>query len=128
MPLPWVRLDTTFPTNPKVLSLVSDRKWRALSVYVCSLSYSGAHGTDGFIPTTALPFVHATPRDAADLVQVGLWHKDKIGWVINDWGDYQQTQAEATDALNAKRVGAKKGNCIRWHGALCGCWRTDGLD
>jgi hypothetical protein len=125
MPLPWVRLDTTFPTNPKVLSLVSDRKWRALSAYVCSLSYSGAHGTDGFIPVKALPFVHASTREAAELVEVGLWHKDRIGWVINDWADYQQTQSETSDILNAKRVGARKGNCHRWHPAGCECWRND---
>lgn len=123
MPLPWVRLDTQFPTNPKVLTLVEDRKWRALFAFTCSLSYSGAHGTDGFIPRSALPFVHASTRDAADLVSVGLWHTDKKGWVVNDWADYQQTQAETSDALAAKRAGSKKGNCIRWHGAECGCWR-----
>lgn len=123
MPLPWVRLDTQFPTNPKVLALVEDKKWRAICAYTCSLSYSGAHGTDGFIPRSALLFIHASVRDAADLVAVGLWHTDKKGWVINDWADYQQTQAETADALAAKRVGSRKGNCIRWHGAACGCWK-----
>lgn len=126
MPLPWVRLDTQFPTNPKVLALVEDRKWRALCAFTCSLSYSGAHGTDGFIPRTALPFIHASSREAADLVTVGLWHSDKKGWLINDWADYQQTQSETQDIQSAKRSGAKKGNCIRWHGAGCGCWRDAG--
>jgi len=123
MPLPWVRLDTQFPTNPKVLALVEGKKYRAIAVYTCGLSYAGAHGTDGFIPKMALPFVHSTAREAADLVEVGLWHEDKKGWLIHDWADYQQTSVETADTLHAKRVGARKGNCIRWHGHDCGCWK-----
>lgn len=128
MPLPWIRLDTQFPTNPKVLALAEDRKWRALAVYTFALSYSGAHGTDGFVPRNALPFVHGTAKEAADLVSVGLWHPDRKGWLINDWADYQQLQSEASDALQAKRAGARKGNCSRWHGPQCGCWRDPPSD
>lgn len=123
MPLPWVRLDTQFPSNPKVLALAEDRKWRALAVYAFGLSYCGAHGTDGFVPRNALPFVHGTTKEAADLVSVGLWHADRKGWLVNDWADYQQLQADAADALQAKRIGARKGNCYRWHGPDCGCWK-----
>lgn len=124
MPLPWIRLDTQFPTNPKVLALVEDRKYRAIAVYTCSLAYAGAHGTDGFIPRTALPFIHSTPKEARELAEVGLWHTDKKGWLINDWADYQQTSEATADIVHAKRSGARKGNCIRWHGINCGCWRT----
>lgn len=123
MALPWVRLDTTFPSNPKVLYLMADEKYRAGFVYLCSLSYSGAHGTDGFIPRMALAYVHGTEADAAALVDVGLWHQDRKGWLINDWGDYQPLSEATRDTLAAKRSGAKKGNCIRWHGKECGCWR-----
>ena len=74
MPLPWVRLDTAFPYNPKLLAMVAEKDGhRAGLVYVCSLGYSGAHGTDGFIPKEALPFIHGRPVDADRLVRNGFW-------------------------------------------------------
>ena len=62
MGLPWVRLDTTFHHNPKVLDLAARGKYRAAFAYVCSLAYAGQHGTDGYT-TRSVPGVH--PRDVA---------------------------------------------------------------
>ncbi len=76
MGLPWVRLDTQFPSNPKVLELTSSNRWRAAFVYLTGLAYCGQHGTDGYLPEASLPFIHATKRDADELVKVGLWHTD----------------------------------------------------
>ena len=111
MGLPWVRLDTQFPHNPKVLALAEDKKWRAIAVYLCSLSYSGAHGTDGFIPPGALNFIHATKADARQLVAVGLWHEDGPGWQIPDWSQYQPTSKENEE----RRERARKAAWKRWH-------------
>lgn len=110
MGLPWVRLDTQFPHNPKVLALVEDKRWRALAVYACSLAYCGAHGTDGFIPAGALPFVHATKREAHQLVDVGLWAEDGGGYQIRDWTDYQPSNAEA----EARKARMRELADIRW--------------
>lgn len=110
MGLPWVRLDTQWPTNPKFLMLAEDKKWRAICVYMASLGYAGVHGTDGFIPAVALPMLHATKREAQDLVEVRLWNPVPGGWDINGWSEFQPTVEEA----QARRDKAKRAAQARW--------------
>ena len=112
MGLPWVRLDTQFPSNPKVLYLIEDKKFRAAFVWTASLAYAGEHGTDGFIPAAALPFLHATKRDAAALVEVGLWVISGNGWEINSWAEFQPSNEETQERKKKARDAAMK----RWHG------------
>lgn len=112
MGLPWVRLDTQFPQNPKVLDLVADGKWRAAFVYVTGLTYAGAHGTDGYLPNTCLPFIHGTKAAANDLVKAGLWHTDVAGWRINGWEEFQLSDDAAKKRSDKARLAAMK----RWHG------------
>jgi hypothetical protein len=123
MGLPWVRLDTTFFDHPKILNLVADNQHRAIVLYLSAMAYAGKHGTDGFIPREALTFLHGRKADAYNLIRANLWHTDRKGWLINDWSDYQQTQAETTDLLAKKRVASRKANCVRWHGEECECWK-----
>jgi hypothetical protein len=120
--LPWVRLDSGIGQNPKVIALAVAQRWRAVTVYMVSLGWSGQQGTNGFIPAAALPFVHATRREANQLTDVGLWHRSDIGdgWIINDWNDYQVGTAYTEQAS----VKGRKGNCVRWHGHACGCWKA----
>lgn len=89
MGLPWVRLDTQFPSNPKVLELAAAKRWRALVAYLSSLAYCGVHETDGYIPDTALPFVHATQAEVKVLVEAGFWDLAPGGWAVHDWHDKQ---------------------------------------
>lgn len=112
MSLPWVRLDTQFPHNPKILKLVEGKHYRALFLYVCGLSYAGGQGTDGYIPKAALPLLHGTKRDADALVTVGLWRPNPVGWEIHDWGDRQASSAEAVERKKRAQAAAM----IRWHG------------
>lgn len=73
MGLPWVRLDTSMPDNPKLLGLLAEKDGhRAAFVWVCCLSYAGKHGTDGFIPREAVSRVNGRNVDMAHLVRVGL--------------------------------------------------------
>ena len=122
--LPWVRLDTTFYENPKILALLADRDgWRAAVVYVSALAYAGGHGTDGLIAPYALSRVHGRRSDADRLVRHGLFKPDGDGWRIHDYESMQQT-SETTAHIRADRQRASaKGNCIRHHGPDCGCWR-----
>jgi len=110
MSLPWVRLEVGFGHNPKVLSLASRRKWQAISVYAFALGYSGQHGLDGFIPPEALPFLHATPAVAADLVDAGLWRPCPAGWEINGWSEFQPTSDEEAE----RKARAKAAAEARW--------------
>ena len=113
MALPWVRLDSQFPSNPKVLALVEDKSWRAIVGYIGGLAYSGAHGTDGFLPKSSLPFLHSTAREAAALVSVGLWVPAGAGgWDVNGWAEYQPSNEETAERSRKAREAAH----IRWHG------------
>ena len=71
MGLPWVRLDANIASHDKVLRLVTERDgYRAAAVMMFAFGWSGAHGTDGFIPVYALTQIHATPRHDDMLVKV----------------------------------------------------------
>lgn len=111
MGLPWVRLDCALPSNPKVLLLVAAKRFQAAFGYVCSLTYAGNHGTDGFIPTAALPFLHMTRREAQQLVEVGLWVPVTGGWEINGWAEFQVSNAETQERKKRSRDAAM----ARWH-------------
>lgn len=113
MALPWVRLDTAFPRNHKLLALLTERDgYRAALVYVCSLSYSGEQGTAGFIPDLALPFIHGRPADASRLVARGFWDPVPGGWNVHDWDQFQAAGAEA----EARSKKAQAAAYVRWHG------------
>lgn len=122
MSLPWVRLETNFATNPKVLALVATKDFRAISMYVCGLSYSGGHGTDGFIPTNALTVIHGTKKEAATLTEVTLWQPCMGGWQINGWNEYQPSTKEHQQRKESLRRSSAKANCVRHHGPDCLCW------
>lgn len=109
MGLLWVRLDTQIPSNPKVLELVARKQHPAAFAYVCSLAYSGMHGTDGYIPETALPFIHATKAIANQLVAVGLWVPAPGGWVVHGWDEFQISD----EAARKRRERAQKGGLAR---------------
>lgn len=113
MPLPWVRLDTSMPDHPKILDLIDGHKEgrAAAFVWVCSLAYSGKHGTDGFIPRGALSRCNGRPNDAKLLVSAGLWKDEGVGWTIHGWDDYQ----ESTEETRARSEKARHAAFARWH-------------
>ena len=126
MSLPWVRLDANIASHDKILTLLQNGAGvKAAWSYVCSLGYSGGHGTDGLIPFSALPFIHCTKSLAALLVAHGLWEPDQLGWRIPNWSDRQQTSTATESKRAAQSAGARKANCVRWHGPDCGCWKGD---
>ncbi len=106
----WVRLDCAFSRNDKVLSLVERGEWRAIAVYGFALGHCRDQKTAGFISRAALPLVHGRPRDAAALVSERLWHSEAGGWMVNDWNDYQETDAEIEARSNRGRSAA----AVRW--------------
>jgi hypothetical protein len=113
MPLPWVRLDSNIASNHKILALLAEKDgYRAAFTYVCALGFVGSHGTDGFIVTNALGFVHGTENVTRLLVKHGLWIVTPGGWLINDWNEYQ----ESTPETQERRVRAQAGAAARWNG------------
>ena len=128
MGMPWVRLDTGFPHHEKVVQMVADHGDRGRAagfVYCCALAYCQMHGTDGIVRRAALPFVHGRPRDAALLVEAGLWEPHPAGWTVRNFTGRQPTAEVAEQQLADKRGAARKGNCVRWHRPGCDCWKRD---
>jgi len=124
--LPWVRVDAGIASHDKTLALLADpspKRWQAMASYVFSLGWSGEHATDGFIPTTALPFVHGTKVTAGLLMQYGFWEPVVGGWRIHNFATRQELAVVTAAKKEAQRVGALMGNCKRWHGESCGCWQ-----
>ena len=113
MPLPWVRLDTSLPSNPKILALLQRKEGhRAAFAYICGLAYSGAHGLDGFLTKECVTFIHCRISDAQLLCQFGLWIPVTGGWQINGWTEFQQSNEET----QRRRERAEAGAAARWNG------------
>lgn len=122
--LPWIRFDTTLPDHPKMLELLGMRDGhRSAFVFCCALAYAGKHGTDGFIPQAALNRINGRKQDAVNLVAVGLFDSGDKGWWCHGYDEYQQVSTTTEQIKASQKDGSVKGNCRRWHGEDCGCWR-----
>jgi hypothetical protein len=112
MALPWVRLDTSLPDNPKILALVDGNKeGRATAfVYISSLAYSGKHELAGFVPKEALSRIHGRSADATRLEQIGLWVRAAGGWNINGWAEFQLATPDAEERKKRAQLAA----AARW--------------
>ena len=108
--LKWVRLDTAFPRNHKILALTHDRRWRAIVLYINALAYAGEQGTDGWVPQDTVKSLHGRLADAQELVLNGLWIPRPGGWEIHDWLDYQPSSEETA----ARSQHAKSAALTRW--------------
>lgn len=120
MGLPWIRLDTDFFHNPKILRLLATGKHRAVTVHLAAMCWTGQQGMGGFVPDYVLALISARRSDVKDLVAEELWHVEAGGWSINGWAEYQLTD----EASMRRLMRAKKGGCVKNHGPDCGCWQS----
>jgi hypothetical protein len=114
--LPWVRFDDQFPINRKVARL-SDPAFR---LHVSAIFWSARNLTDGSVPTEDLPLAAPGSRRldglVAELVDRGLWiATPPLGWVINDYLEYQPSRQVVKAMREGKSDGGRKGNHLRWH-------------
>lgn len=111
MGLPWIRLDTAMPDNPKILGLLTEKDGhRAAFVWICCMAYSGKHETDGFIPREAVPRVNGRGADMARLTSVGCLKEVAGGWLIAGWDEFQVSNEDA----QRRREKAQKAAAARW--------------
>lgn len=109
--LQWIRLDTTFPTNHKIMELVDNKQHRVVVAHVSMMCHVGLLGTDGFFPETALKRYGITKKDAVAAVKSGLWNDvSGGGFTINNWDKYQV----ADPAAQARTVRARHAAQARW--------------
>ena len=111
MGLPWVRLDTSMPDNPKVLGLLTEKDGhRAAFVWVCCMAYAGKHGTAGFIAREAVSRVNGRASDMARLDADGFLTENAGGWDINGWDEFQITDEE----MERRREKGRQMAAKRW--------------
>lgn len=120
MSVHWIRMDVAMPDSPKVVLMCAERGTAgraAAFVWVCSIAYAGAHGTDGFIPRASLGRCNGRMADARLLVAYEFWQdQGAAGWLIKDFGDYQLSLMDAQARIDR----ARKAALARWHGAKQG--------
>lgn len=111
--LQWIRLDTAFPDNPKIMDLVDNGQHRVVVAHVSMMCHVGKTGTDGYFPEGALRRYAITKKDAYSAADSGLWlPATGGGFAINDWEEYQSTDEAAKARSDRARKAAEK----RWHG------------
>lgn len=125
MALPWVRLDANIATHDKIVHLLNDpspKRWQAVASYMFALAWAGGQGTDGHVPTLALPFIHGTTATARLLEKYHLWETATAGWQIRNFDIRQELAVVAEGKRAAQKLGGIKGNCRKYHGPDCNCW------
>ena len=91
-PGPWVRLAHDIYRNPKIATLNHKRCYHAIALYMLGLAWAGDNRQDGWIPNYALDVLGGTPKEATQLVEVGLWRADSgAGWWVHDWPMWQDS-------------------------------------
>lgn len=108
--LQWIRLDTSFPDNPKIMELVDSNQHRVVVGHLSMMCHVGKTGTDGYFAEGALRRYAITKRDANLAVESGLWIPSPGGYEVNDWAEYQV----ADDAAKARSDKARKAAQKRW--------------
>lgn len=107
----WVRLDTSFPRNHKVLAVLGlPGGERAILTYVFGLAYAGEQGTEGFIPRECLPLLRGRPVDAKRLVDAQFWLEEPGGWMVNGWAEFQPSN----DEVHRRTERARAAALVRW--------------
>lgn len=108
--MPWARVDDGWWSHPKVLGLSLE----ARGLWVTALSWSCSQRRD-VVPRSLVLMVaddDELARDAtAELVASGLWEatEDGNGWLIHDWGLYQDLSLSEKRAEAGRKGGLKSG-------------------
>ena len=99
----WVRLDTAYFTNPKILRAGPN----GALLHLAAICYLGGHELDdGVLPAEALDLVAGMvkvrkPDAVVDrLVAAGLWHEQPGGWQVHH---YDVMNGASSDAAAARR-------------------------
>lgn len=106
----WVRLSVDFIDDDKIAQLTDAQK----VLFLRLILWSSRHGTDGRIPSAALPVIAAGYRNVAgaldkfrilDLVQT--WSTDEAdiahGWYIKAWAKWQMNSDAARSNIAGHR-------------------------
>ena len=110
----WMRLDTSFTSNPKIQQAIGTGGRDAALLWIEGLAYATSQLTDGWVPPKMPTRWGYKPRHITALTSAGLWFEvpitDHDGWLINDYEEYQPTRADWEKVSEMKRIAAR----ARW--------------
>jgi hypothetical protein len=116
--MPWVRLDDSFFSHPKVVAVGLE----AAGLFALSLSYAGAYQTDGHIPEVWAK-QQAGPR-ARRLIDAllavppghthGLWERNGNGYLIHDFLEHNPSREEYEAETTKRSAAGKHAAQARW--------------
>jgi hypothetical protein len=87
--LPWFKVDDTLAFHTKTVMAGN----AAMGLWVRAGSWSMQTLSDGFIPN-AIALQLGTPSQAKRLTEVGLWDKQRGGYVFHEWDHRQPSKAQ----------------------------------
>ena len=102
----WVKLDDGFFNNRKIVTASKDAKL----LYLAAICHAGATDSDGELPLPALTIlaaqtgVRAPAKVAQELVDAGLWHKEKTMFTIHDYLEHNTSASERDAKREAARL------------------------
>lgn len=107
----FIFVDDKLPDHPKVVGLTPAAKWAIVEAWC----YASRYLTDGYVPAGKWKTI-GTATIRRDLIKCGLFDDAFDGGVIaHDWDGWQRTADQVEIFREAKRLGGKKGNHLRWH-------------
>lgn len=85
----WIRLDDQIASHPKLLKAGFSAAW----LWVCCISYSQRHLTDGFVTTEALTTFGSPDVDSliGRLIETGLLEHRTHGVQVHDYLDFNES-------------------------------------
>jgi hypothetical protein len=98
--MPWFKMDDRLYSHPKWLAC----SMSARGLWATSGSWCAGNSHDGEVPARALQLLGGNRKQAAELVEAGLWEPNGDGWIFHDWPHYQPT----SEQVEAERAAARE--------------------
>lgn len=103
--MPWVKLDDQFFGNVKARAAGKDGR----ELYLAGLCFAASQLTDGRIPHDTLPVLAALAQVKAKptvktLLEVGLWRDAGDHYVINGYGEYNESAEKVRERRERDRL------------------------
>lgn len=101
--MPWFRVDDNFSHHAKVMAAGN----AACGLWVRAGAWSMQQLTDGFVPSHVARQL-GTAKEAARLVEVGLWIDQGDGYLFHEWSGRQPSRVQVEAEREAARERQRK--------------------
>lgn len=101
--MPWMKIDDSFESHPKVKSIPKGKRTKAIGLWTLAGSWCARHLTDGFVPAYMVGELGGTRAESSLLVSASLWHEVADGFTFHDWTDHQPSRAKVEEERDAAK-------------------------